>query len=80
MVYKPPRKCRVCGKVIPFIPIPRQSWEPPVFGPAQGHYDYAGHECSEEAKKAFSERMEKEHPELSATAKELARKIAAGDM
>ena len=77
MVNEPPKKCGICGEVIPFIPekpccsCPQHA----IIGPARGHYDYANHHCSEEAMAAWSERMKKEHPELAPAARELAEKI-----
>lgn len=82
MVNESPEKCGICGEVFQFIPQPPCCSCPQhmVMGPAQGHYDYAGHKCSDEAMAAWRERMAKEHPELTPVAKELAEKIATGDM
>lgn len=82
MVYESPEKCGICGEPFLFISRPPccSCRQHRVIGPARGHYDYAGHKCSAEAMAAWKERMEREHPELSGAAKELAEKIAAGDM
>ncbi|MBI3074967.1 MAG: hypothetical protein HYY92_01995 [Parcubacteria group bacterium] len=82
MVNEPPEKCEICGEVIPFIPDAPCCSCPQhvVYGPAQGHYDYANHRCSEEALVALRERAQKKHPDLAPAARELAEKIATGDM
>ena len=80
MLWRKPMKCERCGDEIPFIYDPLSAWQriSGFTGDNGGHY--APHQCSDEAMAAWSERMKKEHPELAPAARELAEKIATGDM